>query len=545
MRRSRLIAPHDSRRPNSLPLVLVTLAALVASISSLWNGFAADGVQLVQSDNRVHSLARIPAHFEDAYWPAVTLGPDGRLYRPLTQTAATLQWVAGDGRPLVFHLGSVVLYVGVALLVLALTRRFLPEGPATAAAVLFAAHPLHTEAVANVTGQGELLAAIPLILAAVFYLDGRRAGFSLRRIWTIVALYFLACLAKEHAVVFPVLLLAVEIALGPGGRRLRQTGSLMARLVGAAILYLGIRTAVLGGIVGDLPHPFWWSAGFSTRLETMLGLVPRGLTLLLWPAHLQADYTPAEFSLATGFHIPQLFGLALLGLAGMLAVAAFRAGRPAIAAGVGWLVLGLAPVSNLLTPTGLLLAERALFLPSVGLVLALGGLLQWGTDSPGRARVIAGVVAVLAVLGMVRSARRQPVWRDNTTLFRQSIVDAPLSYWAWRNWAGDLVRQDRSAEAETAYRRSLELWSRDPQVFDDFANFNRRMGRCDQAVPLFRKALELDSSRNLAAARLIGCLVSLRDYASARSEADARIAAGRKEFKLLREMIDRAEASRR
>ncbi len=535
---------HRLWRPY-LPLVLVTLAALAASVTSLGNGFAYNDVVLVQGDRRVHSLTGVVADFEDTYLPSVPLGPNGRLYRPLTLVASTIQWVAGGGQPFVFHLISVALYLSVALLVFALARRFLPEVAATAAALLFAAHPLHTEAIASVTAQGELLAAFPLILAVVLYLDGRRTGFSLARIWSIVALYFVACLVKEHAVLLPALLLALEAALGPQERRSRQTRSLMTRLAGAAILYLGIRTAVVGGIVGELPHPFWRGAGFVTRLETMLGLIPRGVALLLWPAHLQADYSPAELSLATGLGTPQLFALAILVATGILAIAASRAGRPAVAGGVGWLLLSLAPVSNLLVPTGLLLAERTLFLPSVGVVLIVGGLLHWGAGTPGRARLIGAGVVVLTLLGIVRSATRQPVWRDSTTLFGQTIVDAPLSYWAWRNWARDLAQREHPAEAEAAYQRSLELWDHDPQVFDDFATFSRRAGRCEPAIPLFRKALELDPSRHLTAVRLIGCLVNVGDYASARSEADARIAIGRKEFQMLREMIDRAEQSRR
>jgi hypothetical protein len=464
----------------------------------------------------------------------------------LTQAGFTLQWVAAGGGPLLFHLVNVGLYTAVVLLVFALARRLMPPPGATAAALLFAAHPLHTEAVANVVGQSELLVAAPLLLAAVLYLDGRRAGFSLIRIWAIVLLYFLACLAKEHAVLFPLLLLTLEAALGPAGRRPRQLRSVAVRLSAAAILYLAIRTAVVGGLAGDLPHPLWRGVGLVTRLETMVGMVPRGMALLLWPAHLQADYSPPELTLATGIAPMQVFGLVIVGVAVLVAVASHRARHPAIAAGVAWLILSLAPVSNLLLPTGLLLAERTLFLPSVGVVLALGGLLELGgRRGPWPAGLLTAATVTVAGVGIARSAERQSAWRDDTTIYGQTIVDAPLSYWAWRNWAGDLARRDRPVEAEAAYRRSLDLWDRDAQVLDDYGNFTRRSGRCAQAVPLFQKSLGIESTRHLTAARLIGCLVTLGDYASARSEADARIAMGRKEFSSLREMIDRAAESRR
>ncbi|MDX2122797.1 MAG: hypothetical protein SF070_17270, partial [Gemmatimonadota bacterium] len=82
------------------PLLVAGLAAIV-SAAGLGNGFAYDDVHLVLRNDRLHDLARLPALFAESYWPPVPLGPDGRLYRPLTAAAFAIQWALGGGSPFV------------------------------------------------------------------------------------------------------------------------------------------------------------------------------------------------------------------------------------------------------------------------------------------------------------------------------------------------------------------------------------------------------------------------------------------------------------
>ena len=538
------LPPGTRGVPPWLPLLVVAALALGSGAAGLRNGFAYDDLHLVVRNPAVHDLPTLPSRFLETYWPAVPLGQAGRLYRPLTVVAFALQWAIGHGSPFSFHLASMLLYVLVSLLVYAVARRLLPIGPATLAAALFAVHPVHTEAVGNVVGQGELLAAAWLLAGTVLYLDSRRVGLGTGRLAGIALCYGLACLAKEHAVLWPILLVPLSLGL-PSGRtpaESRENALRLGLILGVElVVYLSLRQAVVGGFAGDLPHPIWRGTTIAVRAVTMLAALPVWTRLLLWPAHLQADYAPQELTLATSLGPAQLGGLMLLGLLALLLLVTWRR-IPVAAAGIGWTVLALAPVTNLLTPTGIVLAERTLFLPSVGVVLLIGALVaRFGVTLKGehwaRPALGAGCILVLA-LGLWRSAARLPVWRDNTTLFGATVADAPLSYWAWRNWAGDLVLHDRPVEARAAYARSLALFDRDPTVYDDLASFERREGQCDRAVPLFRSALAIDSTRFMTLSRLIGCLTTLGEYDAARAEARAAIAGGQEEFRSLLQLID-------
>ncbi|HXI20614.1 MAG TPA: hypothetical protein VNH46_05990, partial [Gemmatimonadales bacterium] len=199
-----------ARIPAWVPLALIVAVTVAAAGTSLGNGFAYDDVHVLLRDDRIRDLGGILSRFGETYYPAVALGGGGRLYRPLTMAAFTLEWAAGQGHPLAFHLANLALYLLASLLVFALARRFLSPLAATLAAVLFAVDPVHVEAVANVVGQAELLVAVPLILAAILYVDGRRVGFGAGRTVAIAALYLAGCLAKENAALLPLLLLALE-----------------------------------------------------------------------------------------------------------------------------------------------------------------------------------------------------------------------------------------------------------------------------------------------------------------------------------------------
>jgi hypothetical protein len=527
--------------PSWRPLALVAGLALAASATSLANGFAYDDVHLVLRNDRVHDLGRLPMLFLESYWPPVPLGEGGRLYRPLTTAAFAIQWALGGGHPIVFHLASVLLTILVSLLVLGFARRLLPPGPATLTAALFAVHPAHTEVVGNVVGQGELLAATWCLLGAILILDGRRAGWSHTRYAAVGLVTGLALLSKEHALVL--LLLAPLLVLAVGGVRAlaaESTGRLVLILTAIALVYLSLRSSVLGSVVGDLPHPLWRGLPTQDRLLTMLGVVPTWLRLMLWPAELRADYAPRQVELVTAMTGRVWLGLAILG--GLLLLALLSRRTPALWLGILWAAVTALPTANFLVPTGIVLAERTLFLPSVGICLACGAGAAWvgrGGNRPEALRLGFGTVCLaLLALGVLGSARRLPVWRDSQTLFAQTVRDAPRSYWAWRNQAGSLVLQGRELEAIEAYRRSLELFDRDPTVYDDLAGVERRLGRCGRAVPLLREALRLDPERHQTAARLVGCLTTLAEWDAARQVARERVARGRDEFRRLMAMVD-------
>ena len=497
----------------------IVALAFAASATSIDNGFTYDDRVIVAENERIHALGNVPRLFADTYW---TEKNGAAAYRPVTLAAFAAQWAAGGGAPRIYHAVNVLLYAAVCLAVLALAGRILPPAAAWIAAALFAVHPVHVEAVGNIVGQAELIVALAAAAAVTLYLRDRQRG-SLRAstAGAIAALYAVACLAKEHGLVLPGLLLAAELLIVGDARsareRLRELAPAAITLAAIGVAYLAARTAVLGQLVETPAHIGLAHASPQERMLTMLRVAPEWTRLLLWPARLSGDYSPREIEIATSLTPSVISGAAVVAGALLLIALSWRR-RPVLAFGLAWTAIMLLPVSNLLVASGVALGERTLFSPSIGIVLAIGAIIALLAEVAARRRagappdrrligVAAAAVAVLLALGAWRSAVRQRVWRDNDTFFRQLILDAPLSYRA--HWAQGAMRFEAGDKVggEEAMRTAIALFPRDANLLEDLASRYLRAGMCEPAIPLFRDVLAIVPDRQTARMGLVACLM--------------------------------------
>jgi hypothetical protein len=261
--------------------VLVIAVALAASLSGLLNEFAQDDIGIIRDNARVHDPANWKAILTSPYWPPPW---HVELYRPLSSFLHALQYAVGGGSPLVFRITSYLLYAGASLAVLAMARVLLPRPYALGAALLFAAHPVHVEAVAPAVGQSELLVALAAGLMTAWYVRCRRLGNGslTARDWTAIAvLYLAASLAKEQGLLLPGMLLSAELFLlsWPGRRAATRLAAGYAAL---AILALGgvlVRRRGRGGErAAPVPAEAREGVGRGGRARTLLpaSAAPRG-----------------------------------------------------------------------------------------------------------------------------------------------------------------------------------------------------------------------------------------------------------------------------
>jgi hypothetical protein len=507
-------------------LALVVLAA-TAECLCLRNQWVQDDRPIIVMSPVLHSLAHWWQRFTQAYWP----DPYPReLYRPLTSLLLSVEWVLGGGHVVVFRAMSLVLAVGSTLAVYRLATRVLPSGGAWLAAAFFAVHPVHVEAVAVAINQAELAVGLLLALLTAAYLDRRRAGLPLSAGWiaTMSAGYLVASLFKESALVLPGMIVVAEVVLIADQRPWRDRIAMLRPLILAfmlvAVALIYVRNMVLAGDTkGTFTAEALTGLTFTGRAITMLGVVPDWVRLLFWPSQLRAEYSPGVIVGTTHWGMMQSLGALLL-----VALAAIawrvRRTRPAITFGICWIAIGIFPVSNVLVPTGITLAERTLFLASIGAVLIAGDvawLIGHRLYSSGGAPRLITVAALGAILGMglTRSMSRQLVWHDLPTLWRQTLVDAPLSYRANFAYAQILFDAGLRRSAEVYYRRSMEIFPPAWPVPLDLADKYRLAGDCYPAVHLYQRVLVLDPYHTAARASLITCLVKIGDYATASREA--------------------------
>ena len=265
--------------------LVVAVCAVLVYLTALANRFALDDNPVVRFNTLVLDWSGVWRAFISPYWPP-ELG--GGMYRPLPLASYALDWRFGS--PAWFHAVNVLWHAGASVAVALLARRWAGDGGALAAGLIFAVHPVHVEAVANLVGRTELMAALFGVLAVYAALARDSVG------WCAAALAA-GLLCKENAAVVPALIGSAWAAgLDRPSRRRMTVYAASWVVVGAA--YLVVRWLVLrheSAFVNGAPI-FIGASPLEIRLTAVAAFADFARLLVL-PLHLRVDYSPAERTL--------------------------------------------------------------------------------------------------------------------------------------------------------------------------------------------------------------------------------------------------------
>ena len=470
----------------AVPLAVLALVCLAA----YWNSFRAelllDNQTIILKDTRLRTMDWEAIHniFTRHYWWPFL---QSRLFRPVTTFSYWINYaLLGNGpRPFGYHVVNLLLHLGnVALvwsLVAGITRR---RWVGVFAAAIFACHPLTVEAVTNVVGRADLLAAMSVLGGLWLYRRCPASGAPLRGAWlgALGATYLAGVFCKESAVILPAVLLVHDGAFAPAARsRLaalrqwlgRMWPAYLAMAPGLAALLLArwrlFHDSPLGTEFGSdnviAVAPFW------TGVMTAIKVIGYYFALVVWPARLSCDYS---------YNAVTLFGWtfgsgqdphAWLALAALVAL--FAAGvvawrfRPDIFFVLGFGAVALLPVSNLAIPVGTVMADRLMYLPLAGLttagVLALAaGLHRAARYFPPGTRPALRVTTALTAAAVVtaftvRTIQRNEDWSSSAQLWSASALAAPDSIKVIR---GQASVASESAPGEAGPEQALAILAR-------------------------------------------------------------------------------------
>jgi tetratricopeptide (TPR) repeat protein len=498
-----LAAPSEPSREDRVTArqaSLASAAAVVAAIAAVYgrtlaHGFAFDDQMLVVDNPLVR-------------WPlsrgleVVARSGAGASYRPLRVLSYQLDHaLAGGLVPAVFHASNLAWHAAACLTLLSLARATIgSRAGALFAALLFAVHPLGSEAVAYVAGRRDLVCSAFALLALRAWwwlLDvgayGRRRGArpvarcAAAAIATLVAAA-LAVGAKETALVLPVLaalLLAVHRrratlagSSGAAAPFLAALAAMALALAAAAALLYGDRIAPIAARIGGPP--------LAPQPALSLRVLGRYASLAVWPVHLSADYRDGAWDLPRA-----AIDIGAVGAAGALVAAlaggAWLAWRGSIAgAGILWFFASLLPVAQVV-PYAEVIAEHNAYLGLAGLALAAGE--GFAVAMRLRPRVAVAAGGVLLVVLAARSFVRAGDWRDDATLWAATADVAPRSLRARYNLGVALVEANRLLEGREALVAAHELAPADRDVILALAGVEARLGDHDRALELARQAL--------------------------------------------------------
>lgn len=506
--------------------VLVAGVALAAYANSLGNGFAYDDTEIVER-NPVVTDGTLSEVLGAPYWPKAVAGTG--LYRPVPVASYQLEWRLWNGSAFGFHLGNVLGHAAVSLVLLVLLLRLVPVIPATAGAIVFAVHPLHVEAVANVVGRAEIYAALFYLIGCLFFLQARasRGGWRVARTVGVGVCYALALGSKEIAATLPGMLVVLGV-VRPTVPSPRADGGVSGGVTGAArrvrhiivddapmfalltaVLggYLIARLVVLGSLAGEIPAPELVGVTGAARIYTGISLWPDYLRLLLFPLDLVADYAPGVRFPAHTLDGQVLLGLGVVGAMAWLALRSVRS-RPGVTLGIVWFALAVVPVSHLVLRAGTLLAERTLYLPSVGLSFAVAGIVSGIALHDAKTARRWGVAALVVGSGLfARTVERNPSWLSTFTVLETLAAEHPESYLAVRARATGLDRTGDVDQAASFYETALELAPGSYSLLTEVGDFYGRHEAWGRAEVLLLRATEILPDQPQAWRLLAGQLI--------------------------------------
>lgn len=479
-----------------------------------------------------------------------TLVSGGR-YRPMTLVLFAFLYQISTS-PFIFHLFTVLLFAFTCvvlyrtlLLLLSPSASITQQGgnpigwaqsaPMVAwlASVLFAAHPIHTEVVANIKGCDEILTLLGCLGALYCSL---KAWDTQQFKWSIAAgaLFFIACLSKENAAAFVVLIpLALWLfrldrhRLAEGGldrRKLTEGGSTSKvnnkqsvwsssiPIFVAFAAFFVLRGTILHWRFGGEPmelmnNPFlklegnqWVKFAPAERLATILYTLGRYVQLLFVPHPLTHDYYPRQIGIMSFGNPMVLFSLALYGFLAYWGVQGMRR-REASAYGVLLYLLPLGIVSNLVFPIGTNMGERFAFMPSVGFCFLVGLFLNkyWSKNSV-QVLVLFGVVVLLF---SIKTFTRNFAWESNERLF---MTDAEVSINSAKlqNACGgvlfdkatkekDLEKQQMlSRQAIPHLDQAIKIYPNYKDAFISRGGAHYALKEYPEAIADYRRAVQLD-----------------------------------------------------
>ncbi len=511
-----LKAEEQKKRIRLFLGLLLAIAGFLFYANTLNSGYVLDDYGLIKNNSQTRKgAAAVGEIFKSSYRYGMNTA-DYVMYRPLSKAMFAIEWGIAPDKPALGHWVNVFLYALSCLVLFNfLTRLF--KGNLLIpfiTTLLFAVHPLHTEVVANIKSRDEIVAFLLVILSCLAfykYSETKKAGSLLAGL----IFYFISLFAKESTITF-LAIFPLMYFMFTDAKRSHYINTLVPAFL-ITLLYLGIRRSVLGSH-GDIKIPLADNSlvgidGFLAQRLNAIAIVGMYLKLFVYPFPLMADASynqiPALPISSWKIWVPFVI------LAGSFIYALINIKKKdPIAFGILFFFITFSITSNIVILIGTNYAERLLYMPSLGIFLALAVLLNRAFQSEelnNRVTSIGdffksnlkpiGIVTVVAALLAPQTIARNRDWTNDSSLYRSDAKKASNSahmlFYLANHLSSDTYQETikDSSEIKKINEEAIKLLSRAIEIYPEYADAYQRRGYIYNA----RKQPELAESDYLTA----------------------------------------------
>ncbi len=503
----------------NIAIVIIIFVSTSIYLNILFNGFVYDDWYLYVQNKWITDISHLPRILFSSSW-SFRQGSKANTYRPLQHVIAMLEYRVFGIDPWGYHLTSIILYVLSVIVVFKLSlhlflmtyqdkafknsRGDIDDGRvmvlASIAGLLFASHPIHTEAVAWASATTGIAMALMYFLS--FYLYITYSSDSKRRLYLSLLVFFFALLFKETAITLPILIVAYDYTWRNIGFLRRRYKDYILYLLVIAV-YMGFRLYSLKGFSVKKTIDL-------TGLEVIVNALP------LFPRYIEKLILPVRLSV----HYPLFLIHSLLDLRLFLALVfclfyltllfLVRRKDKLVFFCLLFISIPLLPVFYLPGLGASAFAERYLFIPSAGYVILLTHLgyrvylwISEGMVSKKALRLGAGIVA-LTMVGPYSflTIERNFVWKDDYTLWSDTVKKQPLSGLAHVNLGVTYEKKGLPGKAIEEYRIAVKLHPEDIETRYALGVLYLYFDLTNEALAQFYKILAIDPANEKARERI-------------------------------------------
>jgi tetratricopeptide (TPR) repeat protein len=485
-------------------LIILLLVSFIAYFNALFDGFVYDDISQVLRNPWIKDIRYIPNIFTSSVWSFKSAETISNYYRPMMHMIYMFNYYTFGPRPWGFHLVNILFHSGVCVLVFIIistllkqSRRKSPTSSLTAgekysgvfsvpfiAALLFAVHPVHTEAVTWIAGLPDLSFTFFYLLSFYLYIkygSEFKTGYLLS-----VASFFLAALSKEPALTLPIILVAYDYVLRRGeGNLLHYVKRYIPYLAVGTIYYI-LRIHALGGLAPEVRHPEL--TGYQYVIN-VFPLFTKYLEKLLLPVNLNAFYVLHPISSLLG--MKGMLSLVVTAVFIVICIISLIKKKGVVFLGLLFVLIPLLPVLYIPVVGENTFTDRYLYLPSFGFVVIAALLAVAAANRMRSTKVIAVALSLVMAVYCIGTIKRNMIWKDDYTLFTDTLRKSPDSYVPHDHLGKVFLDRGLIDKAYEQYSLSLSLNPINPSALNNLGNCLAKKGMIDEAIARYQFALRI------------------------------------------------------
>ena len=522
-----IIITDNSQKLQRKLFWFLSVAAFLIYASSIGHGFVLDDLAVIENNRFVQEgISGIPELFSTFYWKGFWDANAG-LYRPLSMVMFAIEWAISPNNPGIHHFINVLLYAITIGVLFKLLLKLLPTYSVWVSfsiALLFMVHPSHTEVVANIKSRDEILCFLFFLLTFHQLLKTGKCTIleSLK-----IGLLFFACLLSKEAGIMYLPVFAIYFWMV----KKYNFGTLVKQLLPLVIISAGWLMLHQAVILSDANSPIHYSyhdnsllaCEGSSRYATGVGILGRYLLECIAPFNLSYDYSYHQLPCLSFTSLPVIITLVVVLLSALLVIKT-RKTRPEIAFGILFFFITIALVTNIFSLIGATYANRLIYAPSLGILLAIviGVFTLFNIPSSKKWRSGGALLlAIITLIYLVHTIQRTKVWESNTTLFTADVENSPNSARVHFNYGVLLMNTDQldslSAQrqlsvASASFLKATTIDSLDLGSYINLGVTQYRMQKFEQSIKYTLKAISIQPTDTSLYGNLGDAYFALNDF---------------------------------